>query len=88
MQNDISLWGQSYDHITEIQFFHGLQTLVDILGIIDGSKAIVLYSNNRSSANQDDLPFMELASSAASSRCSMYPVHVTGLETEITFSGG
>jgi VWFA-related protein len=82
MQNDISLWGQSYDHITEIQFFHGLQTLVDFLGIIDGSKAIVLYSNNRSSARQDDLPFMELTSSAASSRCSMYPVHVAGLETE------
>jgi hypothetical protein len=88
MQNDISLWGQSYNHITEIQFFHGLQTLVDFLGIIDGSKAIVLYSNNRSASDQDDLPFMELASSAASARCSVYPVHAAGLETEITFSGG
>ena len=88
MQNDISLWGGRYDHITEEPFFRGLQLLVDVLGIIDGSKALVLYSNNPSSSDEGDPAFMELAASAAGSRCSVYPVHSVGLQATPPPGGG
>jgi len=88
MQNDISLWGGRYDHITEEPFFRGLQLLVDVLGTIDGSKALVLYSNNPSAADEGDPSFMELAASAAGSRCSVYPVHSAGLKVDPPPGGG
>ncbi len=82
MQNDISLWGGRYYHLTEKPFYRGLQVLIDVLGTVDGGKAIILYSNNPSLSDQDDIAFMELASSAASSRCSVYPVHSVGLQSD------
>ncbi len=81
MEHDISLWGGRYAHLTEEPFFRGLQVLVDVLSLGDGSKAIVLYSDIPSTAEGNDLAFLEIASSAAGARCSVYPVDVKGLET-------
>ena len=79
MEYDISLWEPSFFHLTEEPFFEGMQALLDVLSSVPGSKGLVLFSNSPGASNENDLHFAELAASASSARCSIYPVHATGL---------
>jgi len=77
MRHDISLWGRDYFHLNEFSFVSGLTALFDVLGTIEGTKAVVFFS-----AMGDvplDLQFKEIAAVAANSRTFVYPVDVTGL---------
>jgi VWFA-related protein len=79
MEYDISLWEPSFFHLNEDPFFDGMQVLFDVLGSVPGNKGVVLFSNNPGSAHENDLRFADLAAGASSSRCSVYPVHASGL---------
>ena len=79
MEYDISLWEPSFYHLTEEPFFDGMQALLDVLSAVPGSKGMVLFSNSPGASDENDLRFAELAANASSSRCSIYPVHATGL---------
>jgi len=77
MQYDISLWNGNFWHMSEIGYVSGVTALLDVLGTVPGSKAIVLFS-----AMTDvpmDLEFQEIAAIASASRCSIYPVDAWGL---------
>lgn len=85
MQYDISLWQPDYVHLNEYGFVDGMTAMLDVLGTVEGNKAVVLFS-----AMQDvplDLQFQSLAAHAAASRCSIYPVEVGGLRTRSMFDG-
>ena len=79
MEYDISLWEPSFSHLTEKPFFDGLQALLDVLSAVPGNKGMLLFSNSPGASDENDLQFAELAASASSARCSIYPVHATGL---------
>jgi len=79
MEYDISLWNGNFTHLNERPFFDGMQTLFDVLGTVPGSKGIVLYSNSPAASDENDPDFARVAASASASRCSIYPVHATGL---------
>ena len=81
MQYDISLWEPSFAHLTDGSFFGGMQALLDVLGTIPGSKAMVLFSNNPGTTDTYDQEFAQLAASSSIARCSIYPVHTMGLVT-------
>ena len=80
MEYDISLWQPSYQHVNELPFFNGMNVLLRVLESVQGSKAMVLYSNNRYGGVRDDLQFARLAAAAAASRCSIYPSYALGLQ--------
>ncbi len=79
MQYDISLWNADYSHRHEGSFFAGLEALLRIVGAAEGPKALVLYSNNPSSATEEEPSFERVAALASSSRCAIYSVHAAGL---------
>jgi VWFA-related protein len=79
MEYDISLWQPDFFHLTELPFFTGMQTLMEVLTNVSGPKAVVLYSNSPARADTLDLQFSELAALAASARCAIYPVQASGL---------
>ncbi len=79
MEYDVSLWEPSFFHLNEDPFFDGMHALLDVLSAVPGSKGMVLFSNSPGASDENDLHFAELAASASSSRCSIYPVHATGL---------
>lgn len=77
MQYDISLWQPDFHHLNEFGFLDGLELLFDVLGTIEGTKAVVFFS-----AIQDvplDTQFERIAASAAASRSAIYGVDVRGL---------
>ena len=80
MEYDISLWQPSYRHLNELPFFQGMDALFRVLESVPGSKAMVLFSNNRNGGTRDDLQFAKLAAASASSRCSIYPVFASGMQ--------
>jgi len=80
MEYDISLWQPSYRHVNELPFFNGMNALLRVLEPVQGSKAMVLFSNNRYGGLRDDLQFARLVATAAASRCSIYPSYALGLQ--------
>jgi len=79
MENDITLWEPPFDHLHDGPTFAELLDLVDVLGMIEGEKIVVLYSNWPSSSFHYDEQFAELASRSARKRVSFYPVWTRGL---------
>lgn len=79
MEHDISLWLPAFDHLHELRFFRSLDRLVDLLGLVPGSKAVVLYSNIPGPSASYDLAFERLASKATHARVVFYPVLARGL---------
>ncbi len=80
MKNDITLWNGNFNHLTETGFVVSLEVLLDAVAELPGSKALVIFSEM-----QDvplDLEFKRLASTAATSRCAIYPVDVRGLTAD------
>lgn len=79
MENDITLWEPPFDHLHDGTTFVELLDLVDLLGLIEGEKIVVLYSNWPSSSFHYDEQFAELAARSARKRVSFYPVWTRGL---------
>ncbi|MEE8411990.1 MAG: hypothetical protein V3S47_05775, partial [Acidobacteriota bacterium] len=79
MENDITLWEPPFDHLHDGTTFVELLDLVDLLGLIEGEKIVVLYSNWPSSSFHYDDQFAELAARSARKRVSFYPVWTRGL---------
>jgi len=79
MEHDITLWEPPFDHLHDGPTFAELLDLTDLLGLIEGEKIVVLYSNWPSSGFHYDEQFAELASRAARERVSFYPVWTRGL---------
>jgi len=76
MEYDVTLWNGMHHHLSETGFVGGVTTLLDVLGTVPDSKAIVLFSAMRDVPL--DLEFRNIAAVASSSRCFIYPVDVTG----------
>lgn len=77
MEHDITLWNGNFSHLNETGFVAGLEVLLETLGEVPGSKALVLFS-----AMQDvplDGEFRRLAAAAATGRCAIFPVDTRGL---------
>jgi VWFA-related protein len=78
MKYDISLWNGNFRHINETGFVEGLTMLLDVLGTVQGNKAVILFSS------MGDVPldtqFKEIAAVASASRCAIYPVDARGLQ--------
>ncbi len=79
MESDITLWLPPFDHLHDGTTFVELLDLIDLLGLIEGEKIVVLYSNWPSSGFHYDEQFAELASRSARKRVSFYPVWTRGL---------
>jgi len=79
MENDITLWEPPFDHLHDGPTFAELLDLTDLLGLIEGEKIVVLYSNWPSSSFNYDEQFAELASRSARNRVTFYPVWTRGL---------
>ncbi len=79
MENDITLWEPPFDHLHDGTTFVELLDLIDLLGLIEGEKIVVLYSNWPSSGFHYDEQFAELAARSARKRVSFYPVWTRGL---------
>ena len=77
MQYDVSLWNGHFGHMNETSWVRGIDALLDVVGTVDGRKAVVLYSA------MGDVPldsqFAKIAAAAATSRCAFYPVDANGL---------
>jgi hypothetical protein len=79
MEHDITLWNGNFAHMNEAGFVKGLESLIETLGEVSGSKALVLFSEM--SDVPLDLEFRRLAAAAATGRCAIYPVDARGLTT-------
>ncbi len=78
MEYDISLWQPSFAHATEKGFLRGLETLFEVLTTVTGPKALVLYSDAKELATDND--YAELATASHAARCKIYPVSAKGLD--------
>ena len=77
MQHDITLWNGNFRHLSEKGWVGAVDLLLDALTIVPDSKAMVFFSAMRDVPLDTD--FRLLAASAATSRCTIYPVDVRGL---------
>ena len=78
MERDPSLFAAIFPHHDEDGFVAGMTSLIDLLGMSKGPKAVVLYSKMKDLPLEDQ--FEQLAADAAASRCTIYPVSVQGLD--------
>lgn len=79
MEYDISLWNANYQHLTEKAIFSGLEALYEILGTVEGPKAVVLFSDGRWPSVELDEDFRRMAAAAGNSRTVLFPVVSSGL---------
>lgn len=79
MKNDITLWAGHFQHLNETGLFSGLETLVELLDIVPGSKAMVLFSGGAGPSDSYDRDYRRLTDLAALARVSFYPIDCQGL---------
>lgn len=79
MDHDVTLYGGYFEHSTEGPFFNGLQSLLDLLDLVPGTKALVLFSAGNGPGPFYDPSFLKVAERATSARTSIYPVSCEGL---------
>ena len=79
MEYDVSLWSANYGHLTENAIFDGLEALYEILGAIEGPKALVLFSDGLWPSEELDGDFRRMAVAAGNSRTVLFPVVSSGL---------
>jgi VWFA-related protein len=82
MQYDSTLYAMDFQSlVTDRFFFDNLATLADVLANYDGTKAVILYSQLVSRADDWDLWFDNVAARAAAARTVIYPVDASGLNS-------
>jgi VWFA-related protein len=81
MDHDVSLWNGRFHHETEEGFFAGLEGLLDVLAVLPGPKAMVLFTLGPGPGSFYEPQLRHLGALAADARVSIYPVDCGGLET-------
>lgn len=79
MEKDVTLWAGHFDHVTEKPLFSGLEILVDLLDLVPGSKALVLFTGGPGPGHSYDPDFRRLTDMASLARVSFYPIDSQGL---------
>jgi VWFA-related protein len=79
LDGDERLWLAPTDHEHEHRFFRNLAELADLLGLLPGPKAVVLFSDLGGPSASYDLDYETVASRAAMARVAFYPVQASGL---------
>lgn len=79
MEKDITLWAGHFDHVTEKPLFNGLQILVDVLDLVPGSKALVLFTGGPGPGDSYDPDFRRLTDLASLARVAFYPIDCQGI---------
>jgi VWFA-related protein len=79
MENDITLWNGTFDPITEMSLFSGLEGLITILRAVPGPKAIVFLTAGNGPSEFYQLYFERLAAAASDARVTIYPVDCRGM---------
>lgn len=80
MEHDTTLYAMDFGSlVTDRSFFENLATLADVLANYEGTKAVILFSQLVSRADDWDLWFESVAARAAAARTVIYPVYTGGL---------
>ncbi len=81
MEHDVTLYARDFaTTVTDRAFFDDLARLSDVLENYDGAKAMVLFSQLVSRADDWDLWFENVAKRAAAARTVIYPIDSRGLQ--------
>jgi len=87
MERDVTLWNGNFRHTTEEGLFAAMDALCDILAVVPGSKAAVVFSGWQAPRRPLTLEmyepqFLRLSALASDARVTFYPVEVEGLSAE------
>jgi len=88
MEHDITLWNGNFSHLTEQPMFAGLQSLVTVLRMTPGPKAVVLFSAGTEAGQFYDPDFDRLSAVASEAQVSFYAVDCMGVFEKPGFTGG
>ena len=89
MHGDLGLYGANLGRLTERRFYQRVESLMDFLERVDGSKVVVLYSGPFLDDGFDyDPEFRRIAALSARARVALYPVDSGGLRTPTGFVYG
>ena len=79
MDKDVTLYAGHFAHSTEKPLFNGLQVLVNLLDVVPGSKAVVLFTGGSGPGDFYDPQFRTLTDQASLARVVFYPIDCQGL---------
>ena len=81
MRHDVTLWARDFGAGAGGKgYFDNLATLMDLLETRGDAKAVVLFSTLRTTRDQNDLWFQDLATRATAARTAIYPNWARGLQ--------
>jgi VWFA-related protein len=78
MEHDASLFARSFGTISPRFFFDNLATVLDVLNVYDGTKALILYSPGIGTSTDWDTLFRDVVERSAAARAPIYPATMGG----------
>jgi VWFA-related protein len=78
MEHDASLFARDFGAISPRFFFDNLATVLDVLNVYDGTKALILYSPGIGTSTDWDTLFRDITERSAAARTPIYPATMGG----------
>jgi len=78
MEHDASLYAREFGAISPRLFFDNLATVLDVLNVYDGTKALILYSPGIGTSTDWDTLYRDIVERSAAARAPIYPATMGG----------